>query len=359
MRALVVVCRYLGDTLLATPLAQSLAAAGYEVDWLVAPGNAPLLEHQPFARRVITLHPSLTGARAALRELRQPDGKRYEIACVVNGSDRPMAVTLLAAKQVYALVPERWQDGWKRLLATGCITNNPDDHMVCYAFDLARLAQLPEVRSVTLGWNDRDAAAVAAALNWPAGTHYLHLHPFARFPYKLWPNEQWQALIGRLLDAGLNLAMTGAPHEQAVLEQLVAPFAEARQSGRIRLLAGQLGWAQLACLSHGSVAYIGMDTANTHLAASSGAPVIALFGPTDPRRWGPWPNGFAGRQPWLAHAGSGVQRVGNIRLLQGNRSCVPCQLEGCDRRQQSRSQCLDTLPVEQVWAEIAPLLAAA
>ena len=37
--------------------------------------------------------------------------------------------------------------------------------------------------------------------------------------------------------------------------------------------------------------YVGPDTSVTHLAAAAGCPTVALYGPTDPRLWGPWPVG--------------------------------------------------------------------
>ena len=105
LRALVVVCRYFGDVLLATPLAQSLAAAGYEVEWLVAPGCEAIVADRPFARRVHTLVPSWSGLREGVRDLRG----RFDVACVITGSERATAVARLAARRVDALLPGRLQ----------------------------------------------------------------------------------------------------------------------------------------------------------------------------------------------------------------------------------------------------------
>jgi heptosyltransferase-3 len=43
------------------------------------------------------------------------------------------------------------------------------------------------------------------------------------------------------------------------------------------------------------------------------------------------------------------QRRGNVMLLQNPElTCVPCQLEGCERHRGSHSQCLDRLPAQRV-----------
>jgi heptosyltransferase III len=86
----------------------------------------------------------------------------------------------------------------------------------------------------------------------------------------------------------------------------------------------------------------------THLAAASGCPTIALYGPTDPRLWGPVP--AAGLEPMWEAAGT-IQRRGNVWLVQNPLPCLPCQNEGCERHLTSFSRCLDELlPVQVLQA---------
>jgi heptosyltransferase-3 len=47
-----------------------------------------------------------------------------------------------------------------------------------------------------------------------------------------------------------------------------------------------------------------------------------------------------------------IQRRGNVWLVQNALPCTPCQLEGCERRLDSYSQCLDELSPEQVIAAL-------
>lgn len=347
MRALMVVCRYLGDVLLATPLAQSLKEAGYAVDWIVAPGTESLLEGQPYADHVSTAGPELSwvGHVALGRQV----FRRYEQAFVLPASDRPMVLAKLASKRVFALLPgDRKQDAWKRWLSYRWIPYEPMSHMVSYGIRMVALAGLPECRDVRLHWSEEDAAQVEESLQWPLSSDYVQLHPFARWPYKWWPQAHWRQLIGNFLEKGIKVAITGSPSEIKVAEELASGYADED----VRVLAGVLNWRQLACLASHARLYVGLDTANTHLAAATDTPVVALYGPTDPRIWGPWPNGFVGRSPYQQRLPGGIQRAGHISLMQGEQECVPCQLEGCDRNQQSASACLETMAVERVWGEI-------
>ena len=119
---------------------------------------------------------------------------------------------------------------------------------------------------------------------------------------------------------------------------------------------GRLNWPQLAGLLANACIYVGPDTSVTHLAAASGCPTVALYGPTDPRLWGPWPTG--GLDTMWAATGT-IQHRGNVWLVQNALPCTPCQLEGCERRLYSYSACLDELPAALVIAAMDQALAAA
>lgn len=53
-------------------------------------------------------------------------------------------------------------------------------------------------------------------------------------------------------------------------------------------LSGQTTLGQLAALSEQADCYFGVDTAPMHIAAAVGVPVVAVFGPTNAKSWGPW-----------------------------------------------------------------------
>ena len=328
MRALIAVCRYLGDALLATPLAQALTQKGMEVNWLVRPGAEAILAHQPFANEVRLLGRGWKSFWALRRWVHTHD-KIF----VITPNDRVMAAAA-GAREVYAALLPRWQEWWKRMLVRAHLVPSMARHVVRENLLLGELAGVhgkPFVRFVVPEAARESLAQKIAAIPRP----FAVIHPFARWPYKTWPDRHWIAVIRGLREEGLAVVITGAPSERARAEAL------AEAAGGAHVLAGALSWPELAALDQQAAIYIGLDTANTHLAAAMGARVVALFGPTDPRRWGPWPNGFAGETPWRLRTEQGMQRAGNIVLLQGTRGCVPCHLEGCERHRASRSRCLD------------------
>ncbi len=347
IRALIVACRYIGDVLLATPLAQSLNKAGYQVDWIVAPGTEAILDHQPYANEVFTVGAQTSWIQQCSLGLRL--FRRYNSAFAMPSSDRSMLLALAASGSVSALiVADRTQDAWKRRIVKHWNDYTPGNHMVSLACALANANRLPACRDVLIHWDDEDRQQVFSSLSWHEEKPFIHIHPFARWPYKWWNKEDWKTLIQTALKHDLCVTITGSPAEYEAAKELAYGLPD----DKVTVLAGHLNWRQLACLSKHAAAYIGLDTANTHLAAAANAKVIALFGPTDPRIWGPWPNGFMGVSPWKASSSSGIQRQGNISLLQGKQDCVPCQLEGCDRHQNSESLCLKNMQETWVWQEI-------
>jgi len=160
--------------------------------------------------------------------------------------------------------------------------------------------------------------------------------------------------------------LTGGPLDAdrqrvAEVEQGVAGRALA---GALLNVAGALDLGQMVTLLRGATLYIGPDTSITHLAAACETPLVALYGPVDPRIFGPWPQGHPAVQPYVRRAlrqvlrapGASGEGPARVVLLQGDPSCVPCNLAGCDRHNESRSECLETMRPERVLAEARALL---
>ncbi|MCS7042972.1 MAG: glycosyltransferase family 9 protein [Bryobacteraceae bacterium] len=97
---------------------------------------------------------------------------------------------------------------------------------------------------------------------------YAVIHPFSGSPRKNWPLERFRA-VAQKLDGRLPVFWCAGPEE------------ELPDAVRFADLRGLARWLAAAAV------YIGNDSGISHLAAACGVPVIALFGPTDPRVWAP------------------------------------------------------------------------
>lgn len=107
------------------------------------------------------------------------------------------------------------------------------------------------------------------------------IHPGSGSPSKNWPVEQFICLAERLMkEADASPAFIIGEADEKVADELV------RSAPHFPLISGlsllELGGVLSACER-----YVGNDSGITHLAAALGLPVVALFGPTDPDRWGP------------------------------------------------------------------------
>ncbi len=350
---LVVVTRRIGDVLLATPVIRTLRRAwpAAAIDALVFTGTESVLQANPDLRRVLTIagRPPLAAHLAfALRLWRG-----YDLALSLVPSDRPTLYAWMAGRTSVGLVVDELKHRWKQHLLDKWIAyDNAGTHTVNLYLRVAEALGLAAHRQVIAAWGDADAAAARAKLA-AAGVSggYAVLHPSPRFNYKMWALENWQECGCWLADQGLRVVLTGGPDgpERDYVAQLARALPAAAN------LAGELSLAETAYVLAQARLYIGPDTAVTHLAAALGVPVIAIYGPTDPLKWGPWPAPYArDANPWQRH---GTQRVDNVSLIQGTGACVPCLLEGCDRHTDSYSDCLQQLPARRVIAAAAALLA--
>jgi heptosyltransferase III len=333
---LVVVLRRLGDVLLTTPLIRSIKRAYPQasIDALVFAGTEGILTGNPDLREIIAIpqRPRLGETLSLIARL----FRRYDLALSVQTGDRPTALAVIAGWQNAGPVePGGSASAIKRLILSRSCVSDPRRHRVANILSLAELLGIPAHAEIVC------PAATARPPLAPAQP-YAVVHAAPMFVYKRWTGEGWRALVAALRERGFSIAVTGAATDRAYLDDVW-------RNADVLRLDGKLAWPELSALLADARVYIGPDTAITHLAAATGTPTVALYGPTDPRLWGPWPSGGLDR---LWDAAGTIQQRRNVWLVQNPLPCLPCQLEGCERRIDSYSQCLDELTVGQVLSAV-------
>jgi heptosyltransferase III len=336
-RILVITLRRLGDVLLTTPLIRSVRR-GLEpvrLDTLVFRGSDAILRGNPDIDRVWTM-----AERASLREtlsLARDLFRRYDLVVSTQSGDRPTLFAWLAGRRRVGLVPRAGMTGarWKRHVHDLAIVPEPQTHRVTQLMALARALGVDGSIEIVC---PRGAAACTSAPRQPYAV--VHANPFYR--YKRWTDRGWRALVRGLADRGLAIVATEGPDpaEAAYLDRLW----ETAGPPVTRL---RLDWAGLTALFERAAVYVGPDTSTTHLAAASGCPTVALFGPTSPGLIGPWPIGGLDR-PW--EPSGTIQNRGNVWVVQNPQPCLPCEKLGCEGHLASFSKCLDELSPQQVLA---------
>ena len=349
---LVIVTRRIGDVLLATPVIRSVKRAWPDaaVDALAFEGTQGVIAANPDLRRILTIapRPGLLRHLAFLAGI----GRRYDMALSLVPGDRPTLYAFLAGRWRAGLLLPTRKEGWKRgLLHRWVPFDHRNSHTMAVHLGLAEALGIPACREVVVSWTADEARAVDALFGQQSGPPLAVLHPHPMFNYKMWRAEGWAEVARWLAARGYRIALTGGAD---VAERVyVRDLAGAMPAGTLDL-SGRLTLGGTGCALSRAALYVGPDTAVTHMAAALGVPTVALFGPTDPVKWGPWPRDYRqGGNPWQR---LGSQSVGNVRLVQGDAACAPCGLEGCDRHVGSFSDCLQQLPAARVIAAIQSVI---
>ena len=336
-RILVISLRRIGDLLLTTPLIRSLHRAwpGAEIDVLVFDNTAGIIAGNPDIKRVIGISQRPTRADSVKLLIRL--WRTYDIAISTQSGDRPTAFAFAAGRRRIGVTNN--DDPWlarmlKRVALHTGLPAAEKTHRVEQMLSLADalgIARVPELVC--------PAAAEASPI--VDGGNFAVIHAAPMFAYKAWTPDGWRAIAESLTKRGLAVVAIGGPGE--------AERRYLHDVWRGALEYHQLEWPQTMNLLARARVYIGPDTSTTHLAAAAGCRTVALFGPMDPRVWGPWPVGGM-TAPWAA-SGT-IQHKGNVWIVQNPLPCMPCTFEGCERNTASRSACLDELAPAQVMAAV-------
>lgn len=349
-KILLITLRYLGDTLLTTPLLNALRAAYPEaqIDVLLYDNTKAMLAGNPAVTNIIST--TAKPRRQEYLQLLKRIFRQYDLAITTQTSDKVAAYAMLAAPVRIGFVPPKPQTGWfKRYIFSRFLEAETEKtHTVLELLKLCQLLPIPPAYDLTPPRVTDDSFSVSDVVG---SARYAVLHVMPQWRYKQWTREGWIAVAEYLYAQGVQVILSGGPVATEVdyLNALLADM----PAGTVNL-AGRVSLAQLAQVISGAQVFVGVDTGTTHLAAATQVPTVALFGPTDPVKWTPWPAQYQQSQsPFVTH---GSQQVNNVYLIQGQKECVPCYLEGCLRNRQSHSECLDTMSPQQVIDVISSIL---
>ena len=290
MKVLILKPSSMGDVIQALPVLRLLKRNFPDgaIYWWIDSGLAPLLEGDPDLAGIIPFERrrwARPGNWAKLwRDLRWARARNFDWVIDLQGLARSAIFGWLVNGQLTVGLDEP-REGARGFYDLAVRRVSFHTHAVDWY--LAVLERL----GVPVDWNfewlpPRPEVAAGLRAKWPVDSaRWIILQPGARWANKRWPVESFAEVVRRFPSGSsrLRFAILGGPEDQGLGQAIAAaaPAACLDLTGQATL-PEMIEWIRLSELM------VTNDTGPMHAAAALGKPVVAMFGPTDPHRTGPY-----------------------------------------------------------------------
>ena len=348
-RILIVKPSSLGDVVHTLPVVHAIKRRfpGCHIGWIVQRNFRAVIESDPSVDEIVPIDiPSTSDPLAArgaflraaiatsatLRQLRKRFRRApYDLVLDLHASFRSGLLGLANPGGTRIWFPDakelntRFQD-----LLVELEPHKPHavDKNLAFAAFLNCTLEPEDFRLVTSPESRRRVREFQAAEGCREGDRVVFCNPAARWSTKLWTVDAWARCADILIDAtGARVIFSGGPSDVPHIRAIVE-----RMKRRPVVAAGKLNLAEAAALIEAADVYVGVDSGPMHIAAFVGTPVVALFGPTDPAKVGPYGQGH---------------RV----IRKEDLECLACRKRACANR-----RCLEEINPDTVVKEMVELL---
>ena len=338
---LIVKLSSMGDVLHTLPAGLALRRALPEarIGWAVERAHAGLLAGQDWLDELIVW--DRRNLRTFADFVRRIRAGRWEVAIDFQGLLRSGLVARLSgARQRVGYAPTRERAHWfyNRQVPLPTL----DRHAVDRSLDLVRAA-FPNAAHDAMQPRfplHPTPADMAAVERWlceqrfdPARERLVVLNPHCRKDANRWPAERFRELVGRLLERPqTRVALVGGPIARELCDDIAGPYA-----GRVLRADGCLSLLGTAELFRRAQVVVTGDTGPMHIAAAVETPIVALFGPANPTRTGPYAD--------------------NAIVLNRHLECSPCYARSACPLGHAVPRCMDEIAVADVLVAIDRQLA--
>ncbi len=340
-RILVMRYRFIGDTVLTVPFLRNLRSAEPHayIAWMVAPGSSDVVQGIPYVDEMITwdpvtihadsrgTHGSLSAKWKFIRDLRR---RHFDKVYVLKRSLSSAVLAFLSG------APERigFDTEGRGVLLTTRVPYRHDRHEVENFLDVLR-ADNVEVKDDFLEiWTrpeeEESMERKLAAEGITPSSRVAVIHPFSAVPQRGWPLENFAELVSRIKrETACIPVVVGGPRDAGTLREMKHLFRD-----EIVDLVGKYSLRETIALLKRSSLFIGNDSGIMHLAAAAGTPLVALFGPQSPVKFGPWSK--------------------KAKVIYKGLKCSPCRqkfFSECTPSPRQRPECMEAISVDEVFQE--------
>jgi lipopolysaccharide heptosyltransferase I len=340
MKILIIKPSSLGDVIHALPFLMAVRHTfkNARIDWVISSKLSGILEGNPFINRLIVIDKDawkrperLPGTVKEIIELVKTIRKEhYDIVIDLQGLLRSGLITFVSSSPLKIGFDDAREGS--RLFYNKKIKVNGSMHAVDKCLEIARsISANTERIEFPLHIDDYAKRKIKKLINNEKG--YVVMVPTARWETKMWPPEKFGSLISRLK---VPCVITGSSADGEVIQRVISS-----SQGKGINLCGKTDLKTLVSLLSEAGAVVGNDSGPLHIAAALGVPVIALFGPTDPGRTGPY--------GWSETVNG--QKGHNIKVIKKSVPCSPCFRKKC-----KAPVCMSSIDVEDVLRELKEYL---
>ena len=336
MNILFVRLSYIGDILHATPAARWIKEQypDAKLHWIVTPSMVELLEGNPYVDKIIPwerdeyeahskkLHiPTMWRMWWELKAKLEP--YKFDVAVDVQGRLITGLVLLASGAPIRLGLGGTKELNW---LFTNYKTKPSTDHVIRRYVEVAQLLKEAVTKQANLetplkpvdNGLDPDTLHTVSAKKMYHMDYYVpsKLHTWAEEQWKTidnhtslnrgevekplrvglvlgtswatkeWPQEKWYSLV-KSLQYRANFVCLGGPKEATQYKPLMDSLAAEGIDQIMLNMLGQTTLQEVGALIESCDVVVTADTGSLHIALALNKPVVALFGPTDPKLWGP------------------------------------------------------------------------
>ncbi|MEW6512239.1 MAG: glycosyltransferase family 9 protein [Bacteroidota bacterium] len=281
-KVLVIKLRAIGDVLLSTIVTKNLRLTfpGAIIHYLTERPSAPVLQGNPFVDGVKIYDRATMHGLDLIKAIRR---ERYDLVIDLFGNPRTALATRLSGASIRGGFRFRGRTYAYNVVATprGNRVHNTE-------FNLDALRALGiEIQDRTIYFtpsaNDEtyvDAFLKRGRLAWK---RLVCLNAGGGWYTKKWGADRFAALGDLITKAwGATVVLVWGPGEKEAVERI------GRMMRRTPLIAPSTTLGQLGALLRRSFLLVTNDSGPMHLAAAVGTPILAIFGPTNPKLQGPY-----------------------------------------------------------------------
>ncbi len=340
-KILVMRYRFIGDTVLTVPFLRNLRKAEphAEITWMVAPGSSDVVKGIPYVDAMlswdpVTIHADSGGTHgtfsAKLAFIRELRSKRFDKVYVLKRSLSSAVIARLSG------APQRigFDTEGRGCLLTKKVAYRHDRHEVENFLAVLREDGVKVEDDFLEIWTTPEEERMAASLLAEGGVapfgQAAAIHPFSAVEQRGWPLENFAVLAERLSrETSCRPVVVGGTRDVAAFKSVRHLFGDG-----VVDLVGKCSLRETVALLKRCVLFVGNDSGIMHLAAAANTPLVALFGPQSPVKFGPWNS--------------------RAKVIYKGMKCSPCRQKfftECAPSSRMRPPCMEAITIDEVFQE--------